>query len=216
MTRLLLVLLLLVAAVAQFGGGVRAQDDGGVLRAGLDVDAGTADPRLARDTSAFRLIELVYDGLVVLDPQVVPQPALAESWENPDPTTWIFHLRQGLCLRFFHGPELLHDELHAPGQLLPPGFRSAPDADQPSHHEHGQPSPRPLVPELPADVYLTLPHLLDLPPMANPLRGGASLFSAARRAWRSTCRRTHRVVAKLRPQGNCFHGKTLAKAGAFG
>ena len=94
MTRLLLVLLVLLAAVSQFGGGVRAQSDG-VLRAGLDVDAGTADPRLARDTSAFRLVELVFDGLIVLDPQLVAQPALAERWENPDPTTWVFHLRDG-------------------------------------------------------------------------------------------------------------------------
>jgi peptide/nickel transport system substrate-binding protein len=107
--RLMLVLLLLAAAVAQFGGGVRAQSDGGVLRAGLDVDAGTADPRLARDTSAFRLIEQVYDGLVALDPQLVAQPALAERWENPEPTTWIFSLRQGVT--FHDGTPLTADDV---------------------------------------------------------------------------------------------------------
>lgn len=108
MTRLLLILLVLLAAAAQFGGGVRAQSDG-VLRAGLDVDAGTADPRLARDTSAFRLVELVFDGLVVLDPQLVAQPALAESWENPDPTTWVFHLRDGVI--FHDGAALTADDV---------------------------------------------------------------------------------------------------------
>ena len=108
MTRLILVFLMLLAAVAQVNGGVRAQSDG-VLRAGLDVDAGTADPRLARDTSAFRLVEMVFDGLVVLDTELVAQPALAERWENPDPTTWVFHLRAGVA--FHDGTALTADDV---------------------------------------------------------------------------------------------------------
>jgi peptide/nickel transport system substrate-binding protein len=72
---------------------------GPAVRVGLDVDAGTGDPRLARDTSAFRLVEMVYDGLVYLNDQVTPQPALAASWENPTPTTWVFHLRNGVVFQ---------------------------------------------------------------------------------------------------------------------
>jgi peptide/nickel transport system substrate-binding protein len=100
----LLVLPLLVLAIA--GPSVGAQE-GGTIRVGLDVDAGTGDPRLARDTSAFRLGELVFDGLVALDTELVPQPALAERWENPDPTTWVFHLRQGAT---FHDGEAVTAE----------------------------------------------------------------------------------------------------------
>lgn len=67
-----------------------------ILRAGLDVDAGTMDPRLARDTSAARMQELVYSGLVYLDPNLVPQPDLATSWTFTSPTTLVFELREGV------------------------------------------------------------------------------------------------------------------------
>ena len=77
---------------------------GGTLRIGLDVDAGTGDPRLMRDTSAFRLKELVYSGLIWMKPDFTPAPQLAESWENPDPKTWIFKLRKGV--KFHNGQEL--------------------------------------------------------------------------------------------------------------
>ena len=35
---------------------------------GTDVDAGTLDPRLARDTTAYRVADLIYSGLVHLTP----------------------------------------------------------------------------------------------------------------------------------------------------
>jgi len=38
----------------------------------------------------------VYESLVALDPSMMIVPALAESWENPDRLTWIFHLRKGV------------------------------------------------------------------------------------------------------------------------
>lgn len=63
------------------------------IRVGADVDAGTLDPRLMRDTGAYRATDLIYDGLVQLAPDLKPQPALALSWENPEPTVWIFRLR---------------------------------------------------------------------------------------------------------------------------
>ena len=46
-----------------------AAPSGGTLRVGIDVDAGTLDPRLANNT-ARRVIEQVYDGLIELDPQL--------------------------------------------------------------------------------------------------------------------------------------------------
>ncbi|QQA41741.1 ABC transporter substrate-binding protein [Pelagovum pacificum] len=81
-------LLALVAA-----GAVSAQES---LVIGTDVDAGTLDPRLSRDTTAYRTNNLIYAGLVHLTPSLEPVPDLAESWESPDPQTVVFKLREGL------------------------------------------------------------------------------------------------------------------------
>lgn len=89
MTRLLSILAVLSLAIASAG----AQT---VLKAGIDVDAGTMDPRLGRDTTALRMQELIFNGLVYLDSEVVPQPDLAESWEFVSPTELVFQLREGV------------------------------------------------------------------------------------------------------------------------
>ncbi|MGK6313504.1 ABC transporter substrate-binding protein [Neorhizobium sp. DT-125] len=76
---------------------------------GTDVDAGTLDPRLARDTTAYRATDLIYSGLVHLTPSLEAKPDLAESWETPDPTTWIFKLRPNL--KFSDGSPLTADDV---------------------------------------------------------------------------------------------------------
>ncbi|MHA6732349.1 ABC transporter substrate-binding protein [Devosia sp. A369] len=63
---------------------------------GADVDAGTLDPRLTRDSTASRAADLIHSGLVHITPSLEAVPDLAESWENPEPTTFIFKLREGL------------------------------------------------------------------------------------------------------------------------
>jgi peptide/nickel transport system substrate-binding protein len=81
------------AASAALAGAAHAQPARGVIRVGADVDAQSFDPRLQRETTGYRVINLVYSGLVQLDANLNPVPDLATRWENPDPTTWIFHLR---------------------------------------------------------------------------------------------------------------------------
>ena len=100
-----LALIALLAAGTLFG-LASAQS---VLNAGLDVDAGTMDPRLARDTSAARMQELVYSGLVRLDAELVPQPDLAASWEFTDPTTLVFQLNEGVT--FHNGQPLTAEDV---------------------------------------------------------------------------------------------------------
>src|SRR5438128_11337054 len=90
--RRVLFLLLTVALGSVLPGW--AAPSGGTLRIGIDVDAGTLDPRLANDTTARRVIEQVYDGLIELDPQLRPQPALAEAWTQTSPTAWGSKLRK--------------------------------------------------------------------------------------------------------------------------
>ncbi|HEU4450895.1 MAG TPA: peptide ABC transporter substrate-binding protein [Gaiellaceae bacterium] len=53
------------------------------------------DPGLATDTTSANVILNIMDPLVVLDENLEPQPALAESWEeSEDGTTVTYHLRE--------------------------------------------------------------------------------------------------------------------------
>ena len=79
------------------------------VKVGVDVDAGTLDPRLTRDTTAYRVTNLIYAGLVHSAPGLEAEPDLAESWEIPEPTAWIFQLRDGL--KFPDGTPLTADDV---------------------------------------------------------------------------------------------------------
>lgn len=79
------------------------------VRLGFDVDSLSLDARLAAETTSYRLNDLIYDGLVRLDDNLLPQPALATSWEQPDPLTLIFHLREGV--KFHNGAPLTADDV---------------------------------------------------------------------------------------------------------
>jgi peptide/nickel transport system substrate-binding protein len=96
---------------------------GGTLNVGLPVDPGTMDTRLQNDTSAANINDLCYSGLVYIDQDLVPRPDLATSWENPDPTTWVFHLRQGVT---FHdgSPFTAADVKFTLETMVDPAFKS--------------------------------------------------------------------------------------------
>ena len=98
-------LLATTAALALATGIAGAQE----LVIGADVDAGTLDPRLARDTTAYRTVNLIYSGLVHLTPDLEPVPDLAESWDSPDPNTIVFTLRDGL--KFSNGSALTAEDV---------------------------------------------------------------------------------------------------------
>ena len=91
------------------------------IRIGTDVDASSLDPRLMRDTTSYRVVDLLFDGLVRLDRDLVPVPGLAVSWENPEPTRWVFHLREDA--RFHDGkPLVAEDVVHTLETILDPAF----------------------------------------------------------------------------------------------
>lgn len=54
------------------------------------------DPRIGTDAQAEHIDELLFDGLVQRDEQFRFTPALASSWDQPDPKTFVFHLRTGV------------------------------------------------------------------------------------------------------------------------
>ena len=59
------------------------------------------DPRVGVDAQSERIDELLFDSLVRRDEHFELKPWLAESWEIPDPQTYIFHLHKGV--RFHNG-----------------------------------------------------------------------------------------------------------------
>jgi peptide/nickel transport system substrate-binding protein len=59
------------------------------------------DPRIGTDAQSERIGELLFEGLVRRDDNFELKPRLAESWEIPDPLTYIFHLRHDV--RFHDG-----------------------------------------------------------------------------------------------------------------
>lgn len=71
-------------------------------------DAQSLDPRRGRITPDRRLTTLIYSSLVRATAQGIV-PDLAERWETPTPTTYIFHIRRGV--RFHDGTELSADDV---------------------------------------------------------------------------------------------------------
>ena len=62
------------------------------------------DPRIGTDAQSERIGSLIFDSLLRRDRSSNIHPWLAESWESPDPLTYVFHLRSGV--RFHDGKPL--------------------------------------------------------------------------------------------------------------
>lgn len=87
-----------LAATARLSPAVFAQGASaakGTLVIGKGQEAVGLDPAKTTAASSQDLQFVVYDRLVTFDDQNKPQPALAEKWDNPDETTFVFHLRPG-------------------------------------------------------------------------------------------------------------------------
>jgi peptide/nickel transport system substrate-binding protein len=70
---------------------------GGTLSLTLPIDIAGAtglDPQIADVASSWQLMSLVYETLVTVGPDFSVQPMLAEKWETPTPTSYVFHLRK--------------------------------------------------------------------------------------------------------------------------
>jgi peptide/nickel transport system substrate-binding protein len=69
------------------------------------------DPRFATDGQSQHLDGLIFSSLVERDEQMNLRGDLAESWDAPDPLTYIFHLRPGV--RFHDGSALTAADVKA-------------------------------------------------------------------------------------------------------
>jgi peptide/nickel transport system substrate-binding protein len=65
----------------------------GTVIMALDESPRNLDPRIGTDASSERLIQLIFSSLVKRSITYDIEPDLALSWEIPNPTTYIFHLR---------------------------------------------------------------------------------------------------------------------------
>jgi peptide/nickel transport system substrate-binding protein len=70
----------------------------------IESSPANLDPRIGTDAQSQHLDELLFDGLVARDATFHFVPALATSWDQPDPTTIVFHLRPGV--QFHNGHPL--------------------------------------------------------------------------------------------------------------
>ncbi|MBB5057977.1 peptide/nickel transport system substrate-binding protein [Granulicella aggregans] len=75
----------------------------------IESSPNNLDLRVGTDAQSERIGGLVFDALVKKDEHYDLQPWLATSWEQPDPLTWIFHLRDGV--QFHDGRALSADDV---------------------------------------------------------------------------------------------------------
>ena len=62
----------------------------------IESSPNNLDPRIGTDAQSERIGALIFDALVRKNERFELQPWLATSWDRPNPTTWIFHLRDGI------------------------------------------------------------------------------------------------------------------------
>ena len=70
----------------------------------IESSPANLDPRIGTDGQSEHIDALIFDALVRRDAHFNVQPWLAESWQTPDPLTYIFHLHTGV--RFHDGRTL--------------------------------------------------------------------------------------------------------------
>jgi len=74
------------------------------LRIAYPYEIVTVDPHAHVDGVTEAVLAAMYEGLVHFEPGLQVQPWLADSWTNPDDTTWVLHIREGV--RFHDGTML--------------------------------------------------------------------------------------------------------------
>jgi peptide/nickel transport system substrate-binding protein len=84
--------------------------DGGVLKVAFSADPAGFDPALGPSGMSHVVIEQIYSTLMSLDPDAVPYPDLAESYEvSEDGLTYTFKLRDGV--KFHDGSPLTAEDV---------------------------------------------------------------------------------------------------------
>jgi peptide/nickel transport system substrate-binding protein len=118
------VLLGVAVAVSTSGCAASPQaNESAYLIVGVRTAPNNLDPRQGSDEASARVAQLLYSSLMTNGDDLRPRPQLAERLDNPDPLTYIAHLRHGV--KFHDGHELTsRDVLHTYQPFLDPQYVS--------------------------------------------------------------------------------------------
>jgi peptide/nickel transport system substrate-binding protein len=145
MRKLLLASVLALAATAA---------DANVFRWANDGDVNSMDPYTRQETFLLTFNANIYEPLIRRDRNLRLEPALAERWEQLDPTTWRFHLRRGV--RFSDGTPFTAEDVvfsiaraRGPGSNVQSFFASVAEVRSPDAFtvELVTRVPNPILPE---------------------------------------------------------------------
>lgn len=99
------------------------------LTVGLSASTTSMDPQFYVVGPNSAMARNIFDGLVNQDARQQIQPALAESWQRIDDTTWEFKLRAGV--RFHDGSDLTADDVVASIGRVPMAATNSPSSFTP-------------------------------------------------------------------------------------
>ena len=88
---------------------VHAPASGQTLRYSNQGDLKSLDPYTLNESTTHAHLGQIYEGLIARDKNLRIVPALAESWETPEPTRWRFHVRHGV--KFQNGDPFTADDV---------------------------------------------------------------------------------------------------------
>lgn len=69
-------------------------EKGGEVTFALQADIVSLDPAFSYDSNTSPVVNQITEGLLKFDEKLQLAPNLAEKWENPDPKTYIYHIRK--------------------------------------------------------------------------------------------------------------------------
>ncbi|NLJ64737.1 MAG: peptide ABC transporter substrate-binding protein [Christensenellaceae bacterium] len=107
----------LIALVLLFSCAMAEEEDDGMTIGIISVTTQYLNPFIAVEREMMSLTDLVYEGLVSIDDDLIPQPNLCKSWEHTkDGDTWYFYLREGIT--FHDGTPLTANDVVASANTI--------------------------------------------------------------------------------------------------
>ena len=100
---------LLAATIVSIAAFAMSPASSQTLRYANQGDLKSLDPYTLKESMTIAHHAHFYEGLTTRDKDLKIIPALAESWETPEPTRWRFHLRKGV--KFHNGDPFTADDV---------------------------------------------------------------------------------------------------------